>query len=109
MQDFRFKETKKYDKKPGQNPYRNYNKKDYGYDEVVGVGTWIGLSLILGIIGAIPVIGPFIVIVILLIMSFNKDINLNLRNWARAALIMMVIVLILSLLLFGTFYLKMFW
>ncbi|GEL78355.1 hypothetical protein [Tenuibacillus multivorans] len=62
--------------------------RNYYDDDVVSIGTWI-LILILTAI-------PFINIIALLVLAFGSH-NENLKNYAKAVLILMVIVILLSI------------
>ncbi|ERJ11790.1 hypothetical protein [Haloplasma contractile] len=82
---------------------RKKNKHSYRNDdtaEVVAVSTWFTITLLLALIGMIPIIGAVAVIVILLAIAFSSDINKNIQNWAIAYLIWFILALVIGL-LFG--------
>lgn len=64
----------------------------YGQEEVVSVGTWIGILILLAI--------PIVNFIALLVIAFS-DINTNIKNYAKAVLIIFGIGLLLALLLRG--------
>ncbi|ERJ11924.1 hypothetical protein [Haloplasma contractile] len=70
----------------------------YDTDEVVSVGTWFGLTLLLGVVAMIPFVGILIAIVILLILAFS-DVNKNVQNWAKASLIWYIIAFVIGIIL----------
>jgi hypothetical protein len=71
--------------------YESYNHRNNDYnDDVVSVGTWI----IILIVVAIPIIN----IIVLLILAFG-DHNENLKNFAKASLILIVVGFFLAVLL----------
>lgn len=53
-----------------------------GRDEIVSVSTWIGIFIVLAI--------PFVNFIAMLVMAFS-DINKNIKNYAKASLVMIVI------------------
>lgn len=59
-----------------------------GYDDVVSIGSWIGIILILAI--------PIVDIIALFVMAFGSN-NDNIKNFAKASLIISAIVIVLSL------------
>lgn len=64
-------------------------------DDVVSLGTWIILLIILAI--------PIVNILALLILVFGQD-NINLKNFAKATLIIMIIGFFFSFMLGGCTY-----
>ncbi|MGF7060343.1 hypothetical protein [Brassicibacter mesophilus] len=72
--------------------YPNEYLNRYDSDEVVTLGTWIGVLFITGI--------PLVNIIGLLVMAFGVE-NKNIRNYARASLILLVIGFAIVLLLKG--------
>ena len=77
------------------NNYNNYNKgpsNNYDDEGVVGVGTWLGVL----VVTAIPIIN----IIVMLFLAFGSS-NANLKNYGKASLILIVIVMFLSVLLGG--------
>lgn len=61
----------------------------YNTDEVVSIGSWIGISILLAI--------PIVNIIVVLYLAFGSN-NENLRNFGKAALILMGIGIVLSVL-----------
>jgi hypothetical protein len=61
--------------------------------EPVSVGGWIGRSLI----PYIPVLGGIVYLIMLFIWSGDQNKEETFRNWAKAQLILMAIVLVLSI------------
>jgi hypothetical protein len=57
----------------------------------------LGNYIVMMIVSAIPVVG----FIMLLIWSFSGNTNINKKNYARAALIMMIVVGILSIIVGG--------
>ena len=51
--------------------------------EDVSFGNWIGTLLL----PVIPIIGPLVYLVLMLVWAFSKDTNKSKKNWARASLI----------------------
>ncbi|WP_352420793.1 hypothetical protein [Proteiniborus sp.] len=83
---------------PG-NYSNNHNKPNYydsgnrgggGSDEIVSIGTWVLILILTGI--------PIVNIISVLVMAFGVD-NENIRNYGKAALILIGIGLVLALLL----------
>lgn len=70
------------------NNYSTYT----GNSEVVTIGTWMGIMLILAI--------PIVNLIAIFIMAFGSS-NMNIKNFGRATLIFAGIGLVLSLLLIG--------
>ncbi len=66
----------------------NYN--NYDQDTVVGTGTWVLISFVLAI--------PIVNLIVMLFLAFGSD-NQNLRNYGKAGLIMIAVVVVFSLLL----------
>lgn len=62
----------------------------YETDDVVSTGAWIGISILLAI--------PIVNIVAMLYMAFSAE-NQNVKNFAKAGLIIIGISIVLSLLL----------
>lgn len=62
---------------------------EYNTDEVVSIGSWIGISILLAI--------PLVNIITILYLAFGST-NENLKNFGKAALIIMVIGIALSIL-----------
>jgi hypothetical protein len=71
-------------------PY--YRDTDVYNHDVVSVGKWVLLLIVLAI--------PIINLVVLLVLAFGND-NINLKNFAKASLIIMVIGLVFALLVGG--------
>ncbi|ERJ11873.1 hypothetical protein [Haloplasma contractile] len=69
-------------------------------DSVVGIGTWIGIILLHGMLGLIPVIGPFLVLIFLIVLAVI-NINQSIKNFARAILIIVAIAFLILLLIQG--------
>lgn len=82
-------DTKKYRNKKRNHPYVSEN------EEVVSVWEWFGLSLVLVLLSIIPVIGPFIGLIMIIIISVSKDINKNIQNFFRSILIWYLISIII--------------
>ena len=61
--------------------------------EPISVGGWIGRSLI----PCIPLVGSIIYLVMLFIWSGDKTKEDTFRNWAKAQLIVMAVVLVLTI------------
>lgn len=69
--------------------------------EPVSVGGWIGRSLI----PCIPLVGGIVYLIMLFVWSGNTKKEDSFRNWAKAQLIVMAVVIVLTILLavvFGT-------
>lgn len=62
---------------------------DYNTDEVVSIGSWIGITILLAI--------PLVNIIVILYLAFGSS-NDNLRNFGKASLILMIIGIIIALL-----------
>lgn len=72
---------------PNSNQHSNLNNNNYNKkDEVVGIGTWIGVMILIAI--------PIVNIIAYIVMAVT-DINQNLKNFARAGLVIMIIVFVL--------------
>lgn len=67
------------------------NQKTNG-EPVISFGKWLLLMLVLPMI---PVIGPIIYLVVLFVTAFGKTQSVTLRNWARAMLVMLLVVFIM--------------
>ena len=61
----------------------------------ISIGGWIGRSLI----PCIPLVGPFVYLIMLFIWSGDKTKEDTFRNFAKAQLIMMAVGLVLSIIL----------
>jgi len=72
-------------------------------EDVVSIGHWIALYAMFTILSIIPFIGRILVLLIICYMAFG-DINSNLKNWARASLITVIIVMILFLITKGSLF-----
>ena len=59
----------------------------------VSLGKWLGIMLLM----LIPILGPLVLSVLLLVWAFGKTPQISLKNYARASLIMVVVYLGLSL------------
>lgn len=70
----------------------NFRYGDDNDDDVVSVGSWVVILIILAI--------PIVNIIALLIMAFSQG-NMNIKNFAKASLILMVIPLALIILFRG--------
>ncbi len=66
-----------------------------GSKQPISVGGWIGRSLI----PCIPLVGAFVYLIMLFIWSGDKTKEDTFRNFAKAQLIMMAVVLVLSIIL----------
>jgi len=64
----------------------------------------IGNYLVMMLVGAIPVVG----LIMMLVWAFSGSANTNRKNYARAVLIMMLVVLVLSI-IFGASLLSFFY
>lgn len=84
---------------------KNKVYKSSDYDNVVTVGHWILLSIGLGMALALPVFGPFIYLIVLLVLAF-ADVNQNFKNFARANLIIIIVSCILLLIINRTLFFK---
>ncbi|HHU03533.1 MAG: zinc-ribbon domain-containing protein [Saccharofermentanales bacterium] len=92
----------------GQSGQYNYPPEQQYYpqpvmDAPLTVGQYIGMFLLMLI--------PLVNLILLLVWAFNSSGNINRRNFARAALIMMLIGLVISIILtiaFGSLFLA-FW
>lgn len=84
----------------GQRGYNNSEyQSNYRREEPVSFKNWL-LTLALPILllfFPIPFIGPIAYIVILFIWAFSNNTNPNKKNWARANLVVTVVVIILSI------------
>ena len=65
----------------------------YRNDEIMSVGQWIGVLLILGI----PIVG----VIMYLVWAFSDTTNENLRNFCKASLLITLIVFSIAILLGG--------
>ena len=61
----------------------------YETDAVVSTGTWVGISLLLAI--------PFVNVIAMIYMAVASE-NQNIKNFAKAGLIMIGIAIVISLL-----------
>lgn len=68
----------------------NNNLPNSGREDVVSMGLWLGIIILLAL--------PFINFISLLILAFI-DVNQNIKNFARASLILLVIGFIFTMLL----------
>lgn len=66
----------------------------------VSVGGWIGRSLVLNIIACIPILGTIAYIVLLVIWSGDVSKEQTFRNWAKAQIVVFLIMLGIGLLVF---------
>lgn len=87
---------------------QQYHNQQMGYpsngaaegDRPISFGNWLGTLLL----PAIPIIGFFVNLVMLLVWSFGQNTPVSKKNWARAQLIVTVIsYIILMLLVIGMF------
>lgn len=99
-----------YSNDPNSNPYNNpynnnpYNNNPYGNmyppqpptGYPMTIGGWIGRSLI----PYIPFVGWIVYIIMLFIWSGDQTKELTFRNWAKAQLIVMVIIFGVALMVF---------
>ena len=74
---------------------RDYDHSRYADDEVVSIGVWIVVLIVLAI--------PIINIIALLVLAFGNH-NENLKNFAKASLILGGIGLLLAILVSGCSY-----
>ena len=77
------------------------NRPAYTQKEPISVGGWIGRTLI----PCIPLVGGIVYLIMLFIWSGSKDKEETFRNWAKAQLIVIGVIValaIVSALVFGT-------
>ena len=67
--------------------------------ESISVGGWIGRSLI----PCIPLVGSIVYLIMLFIWSGDTKKEDSFRNWAKAQLIIMAVVVVLTVLVFAIF------
>ena len=65
----------------------------------ISIGGWIGRSLI----PMIPLVGGIVYLIMLFIWSGDKTKEVTFRNWAKAQLIIMAIVIVLTIILVAVF------
>lgn len=82
--------------KVGEKKASSNSFEDQNYDKVVPLWVWLLINFAIGLIGSISILGPIIVLIILLVLAFG-DVNQNLKNWARADLILIIVSSILLL------------
>lgn len=98
--------TNPYGNQSNNNPYayeqKGYNKSGYQQndkrEQPVSFKSWLfTLSLpILLLFIPIPMVGPIAYIVILFVWAFGNNTNPNKKNWARANLVVSLVVFVLS-------------
>ncbi len=73
----------------------------------MSTGGWVGRTILLGILGAIPLVGWIVYLVILFTWRGDQNKDTTFRNWATAQLIMtligvvIVVVLLVLLVIYG--------
>lgn len=70
-------------------PYSNYNQTSTNISSPLTVGQYIGMFILTAI--------PFVGFILLLVWAFGSESNMNKKNYARAALILALIGIILSI------------
>lgn len=80
--------------------YQPYAAPMNGSGYPVSVGGWIGRSLILNIIACIPIVGTIAYIVLLAVWSGDVSKEQTFRNWAKAQIVVFLIMLGIGLLIF---------
>lgn len=65
-------------------------------DKPISFLNWLGSMLL----PMIPLVGPIVYLVMLLVWSFGSDANPSKKNWARATLLVLVISIVILLFLF---------
>lgn len=80
--------------------YPPYAAPQNGSGYPVSVGGWIGRSLILSIIACIPIVGTIAYIVLLAVWSGDVSKEQTFRNWAKAQIVVFLIMLGIVLLIF---------
>lgn len=73
---------------------KEYNEVEEG-DKPISFRNWVG-TLLLPII---PIVGPIIYLVMMLVWAFGSDTNQSKKNWARASLVVGCIFIVLFILL----------
>lgn len=82
------------DKQKIEGLVKEYNEVEEG-DKPISFRNWVG-TLLLPII---PIVGPIIYLVMMLVWAFGSDTNQSKKNWARASLIVGCIFIVLFILL----------
>lgn len=74
-----------------QNSTANRQKNTEVHEKPMTLGNWLAVMLIF----FIPPIGPYAFLALLFFWSFSKSVSLTKKNWARATLIVFLILLVL--------------
>lgn len=74
-----------------------YSQPMYNPEQPISVGGWIGRSLI----PCIPVVGGIVYLIMLFIWMGDSTKQETFRNWAKAQLIVLLIVVVLGVLVFA--------
>lgn len=82
------------DKQKIEGQVKEYNKVEEG-DKPISFRNWVG-TLLLPII---PIVGPIIYLVMMLVWAFGSDTNQSKKNWARASLVVGCIFIVLFIFL----------
>lgn len=67
------------------------NEEELKDNKDISFLSWMGIMLL----PVIPVIGPIVYFVMMLVWSFAKDINKTKKNWARASLIVGLVFIVI--------------
>lgn len=82
------------DKQKIEGLVKEYNEVEEG-DKPISFRNWVG-TLLLPII---PIVGPIIYLVMMLVWAFGSDTNQSKKNWARASLVVGCIFIVLFIFL----------
>ncbi len=72
-------------------------------EKPISFGNWIGTLLL----PLIPLVGPVIYFVMMLVWAFGSDTNKSKKNWARASLIVGFVMIVLLIVLFMSSYMEL--
>jgi hypothetical protein len=104
LESFNQKSQESNSVKPNLHTYSDQNHVNYyNRDAPIGVGAWLILIIVNGLLSIIPTVGPFITLIITFILAFSNSVNKNLQNLARAILILSLIVLIIVFIFYDSF------
>ncbi len=80
-----------------QQPQYQYQQPMYNEDEHVSIGMWIGIYCI----NLIPFVGSIIYLVMLFVWAFGSTPKKSLKNWAKAQLIVSLVVIVICVIIFA--------
>ncbi len=73
----------------------------------ISVGGWIGRSLGLSLLALVPIVGPIVYIILLVVWSKDQTKDETFQNWAKAQIVVMIIMFLIGLILCLTVFLPL--